>query len=140
MRDNYDQSPRSLRSSPKIRRHSSSGLRRSYQMDMKNKITPIEDNNKSIPLKQISNQKTRYEEIPEYSFPTRFEPEHPKRGLPHFKVQELMRLDPMAFFFCGFIPPMIGAVGSIIVALTFHNDEISNYNWQCGVSDFNIKK
>uniref|UniRef100_A0A914QIQ7 Uncharacterized protein n=1 Tax=Panagrolaimus davidi TaxID=227884 RepID=A0A914QIQ7_9BILA len=111
-----------------MRRHSSNGLRRSYQMDIKNKIQPFEENNQNpIPLKQLPN----YEEVEQY-FPTRTEPIHPIRGPPNFKSQELMRLSPMAFFFTGFIPPMLGAVGSIIVALTFHNDEISNYNWQCG--------
>ncbi|KAF7632325.1 hypothetical protein Mgra_00008250, partial [Meloidogyne graminicola] len=32
----------------------------------------------------------------------------------------------------GCIPPFFGAFGSIITALIVHNDEISNYNWQCG--------
>ena len=45
-----------------------------------------------------------------------------------------MRLDPLHLFFTGFLPPFFGAVSSIIVALILHNDEISNYNWQCGVS------
>ena len=39
-----DGSPKSLRESPKIKRDSPSGLRRSYHMDSRNKIIPFEDN------------------------------------------------------------------------------------------------
>jgi hypothetical protein len=46
-----------------------------------------------------------------------------------------MRLNPLQLFFTGFLPPFFGAVFSITVALLMHNDEISNYNWQCGVSN-----
>ncbi|VDO88405.1 unnamed protein product [Haemonchus placei] len=35
-------------------------------------------------------------------------------------------------FFAGFIPPLVGSVSAILIALIFHNDAISNYNWQCG--------
>ncbi|KAH7714269.1 Protein Y11D7A.9 [Aphelenchoides avenae] len=57
---------------------------------------------------------------------------HPRRQSPDFEVVELMRLNPLHLFFTGFLPPFFGAVASIVVALIFHNDEISNYNWQCG--------
>ncbi|MFH4973790.1 hypothetical protein AB6A40_000499 [Gnathostoma spinigerum] len=48
------------------------------------------------------------------------------------KITEVLRLSPVTVFFIGFIPPVLGAIGSICVALIFHNDQISNYNWQCG--------
>ena len=67
---------------------------------------------------------------------SRFSPVHPIRRYPEYRVRELMRLNPLVLFFIGFIPPFVGAVSSIVVALLFHNDEISNYNWQCGVSHF----
>ncbi|CAD5210100.1 unnamed protein product [Bursaphelenchus xylophilus] len=61
-------------------------------------------------------------------------PIHPRRvdGVNGLRVKELMRPNPSHLFFIGFIPPFFGAVMSIIIALIFHNDEISNYNWQCG--------
>lgn len=71
--------------------------------------------------------------------PSRFPSDHPIRKYPEYRVRELMRMNPLVLFFAGFIPPFIGAISSIIVALVFHNDEISNYNWQCGVMHFKIK-
>ncbi|KAI6178597.1 hypothetical protein M3Y98_00518000 [Aphelenchoides besseyi] len=61
-------------------------------------------------------------------------PCHPRRvdGVKGVEVRELMRLDPLHLFFTGFLPPFFGAIASIVVALIMHNDEISNYNWQCG--------
>ena len=81
-------------------------------------------------------------------------PCHPRRvdGVDGCNVREIMRIDPLHLFFTGlqasqsarataqtshfsgFLPPFFGAISSIIVALILHNDEISNYNWQCGVS------
>lgn len=59
---------------------------------------------------------------------------HPRRidGVNGLQVKELMRINPLHLFFTGFLPPFFGAVVSIVVALILHNDEISNYNWQCG--------
>uniref|UniRef100_A0A1I7ZJQ5 CWH43-like N-terminal domain-containing protein n=1 Tax=Steinernema glaseri TaxID=37863 RepID=A0A1I7ZJQ5_9BILA len=48
------------------------------------------------------------------------------------RFTELIRLKPTQVFLGGFIPPLIGSVAAIGIALVFHNDEISNYNWQCG--------
>ncbi|EFP07923.1 hypothetical protein CRE_14146 [Caenorhabditis remanei] len=48
------------------------------------------------------------------------------------KITEIVRLNPVEVFLAGFIPPMFGSVSAIAIALIFHNDEISNYNWQCG--------
>ncbi|KAK0399912.1 hypothetical protein QR680_003271 [Steinernema hermaphroditum] len=48
------------------------------------------------------------------------------------KFTELIRLKPTQVFCGGFFPPLIGSVAAIGIALVFHNDEISNYNWQCG--------
>ncbi|CAG9540186.1 unnamed protein product [Cercopithifilaria johnstoni] len=47
-------------------------------------------------------------------------------------VTELLRLSPVTVFFLGFVPPVAGAFAAIIIALIFHNEQISNYNWQCG--------
>ncbi|KAE9552350.1 hypothetical protein FO519_004433 [Halicephalobus sp. NKZ332] len=63
---------------------------------------------------------------------SRFPPVHPSRKYPEYRVRELMRINPLTVFFVGFVPPFIGAIASIAVALIFHNEEISNYNWQCG--------
>lgn len=70
----------------------------------------------------------------------RFPSIHPRRQLGDvidgkmvIECTELMHLNPIDFFFVGFIPPFVGACLSIVIALIFHNDEISNYNWQCGV-------
>jgi hypothetical protein len=65
---------------------------------------------------------------------------HPRRtdGVGGLEVKELMRVNPLHLFFTGFLPPFFGAVASIVVALMLHNDEISNYNWQCGASGFEI--
>ncbi|VBB28016.1 unnamed protein product [Acanthocheilonema viteae] len=49
-------------------------------------------------------------------------------------ITELLRLSPVTVFFLGFIPPVIGAFAAIITALILHNEQISNYNWQCGAS------
>ncbi|VDM37053.1 unnamed protein product [Toxocara canis] len=49
-----------------------------------------------------------------------------------FQISELFRVSPVIVFLFGFIPPMFGAIAAIGIALIFHNDEISNYNWQCG--------
>ncbi|CAI4223855.1 unnamed protein product [Auanema sp. JU1783] len=48
------------------------------------------------------------------------------------KVTEIIRFNPVQVFFTGFLPPLFGSVSAIAIALIFHNDEISNYNWQCG--------
>uniref|UniRef100_A0A1I7X0Z2 Post-GPI attachment to proteins factor 2-like n=1 Tax=Heterorhabditis bacteriophora TaxID=37862 RepID=A0A1I7X0Z2_HETBA len=48
------------------------------------------------------------------------------------KITEVVRLNPIEVFLAGFIPPMFGSISAISIALIFHNDEISNYNWQCG--------
>ncbi|CAJ0565498.1 unnamed protein product, partial [Mesorhabditis spiculigera] len=48
------------------------------------------------------------------------------------KITEIARFNPVEVFFAGFIPPVVGSVSAIAIALIFHNDEISNYNWQCG--------
>uniref|UniRef100_A0A8R1HTZ4 CWH43-like N-terminal domain-containing protein n=1 Tax=Caenorhabditis japonica TaxID=281687 RepID=A0A8R1HTZ4_CAEJA len=48
------------------------------------------------------------------------------------KITEIVRLNPVEVFLAGFIPPMFGSISAIAIALIFHNDEISNYNWQCG--------
>lgn len=65
----------------------------------------------------------------------RFSGHHPRRvdGVDDREVKEILRINPIHLFYTGFLPPFIGAVASIIVALVLHNDEISNYNWQCGV-------
>lgn len=64
----------------------------------------------------------------------RFPPQHPRRRAPEYETREMLRLNPLYLFYTGLLPPFIGAVASIATALYFHNDEISNYNWQCGVS------
>ncbi|GMT25013.1 hypothetical protein PFISCL1PPCAC_16310, partial [Pristionchus fissidentatus] len=48
------------------------------------------------------------------------------------KITEVARFNPVAVFLSGFIPPLVGSIAAIAIALIFHNDEISNYNWQCG--------
>ncbi|VDM65223.1 unnamed protein product [Strongylus vulgaris] len=48
------------------------------------------------------------------------------------KITEILRFNAVEVFFAGFLPPLIGSVSAIAIALIFHNDEISNYNWQCG--------
>ncbi|PAV85481.1 hypothetical protein WR25_06949 [Diploscapter pachys] len=53
------------------------------------------------------------------------------------KITEIIRFNPVEVFLAGFLPPMFGSITAIAIALIFHNDEISNYNWQCGVSDKN---
>ncbi|KAE9551282.1 hypothetical protein FO519_005513 [Halicephalobus sp. NKZ332] len=52
------------------------------------------------------------------------------------RLVELFRITPLPIFICGFIPPLFAALISISVALLFHNDQISNYNWQCGRARF----
>ncbi|EPB80113.1 hypothetical protein ANCCEY_00801 [Ancylostoma ceylanicum] len=47
------------------------------------------------------------------------------------KITEILRFNAVEVFFAGFIPPLVGSVSAIAIALIFHNDEISNYNWQC---------
>uniref|UniRef100_A0A7E4ZWH2 Frag1/DRAM/Sfk1 family-domain-containing protein n=1 Tax=Panagrellus redivivus TaxID=6233 RepID=A0A7E4ZWH2_PANRE len=56
----------------------------------------------------------------------------------HENVQytELFRIQTLPIFLVGFIPPLCAAVLSIVIALVFHNDQISNYNWQCGRARF----
>uniref|UniRef100_A0AC34QKC7 Uncharacterized protein n=1 Tax=Panagrolaimus sp. JU765 TaxID=591449 RepID=A0AC34QKC7_9BILA len=49
---------------------------------------------------------------------------------------ELFRITPIPVFILGFVPPLCAAVLSISIALIFHNDQISNYNWQCGRAKF----
>ncbi|KHJ96406.1 hypothetical protein OESDEN_03627 [Oesophagostomum dentatum] len=48
------------------------------------------------------------------------------------KITEILRFNAVEVFFAGFLPPLVGSVSAIAIALIFHNDEISNYNWQCG--------
>uniref|UniRef100_A0A0N4Z7W5 MFS domain-containing protein n=1 Tax=Parastrongyloides trichosuri TaxID=131310 RepID=A0A0N4Z7W5_PARTI len=48
------------------------------------------------------------------------------------KYTEIIRLTPLLVFICGIVPPLLGSTISISFALLFHNDAISNYNWQCG--------
>ncbi|ETN74533.1 hypothetical protein NECAME_04019 [Necator americanus] len=48
------------------------------------------------------------------------------------RITEILRFNAVEVFFAGFIPPLVGSVSAIAIALIFHNDEISNYNWQCG--------
>ncbi|KAL3114641.1 hypothetical protein niasHT_016272 [Heterodera trifolii] len=62
----------------------------------------------------------------------RFPSSHKRRSEPECSVKELIRMNPLHLFFLGFVPPFLGAIGSIVTALLLHNDEISNYNWQCG--------
>ncbi|VDN57748.1 unnamed protein product [Dracunculus medinensis] len=52
------------------------------------------------------------------------------------QITEIFQLSPSTVFFIGFIPPVIGAFLSIAIAFLFYNDEISNYNWQCGRARF----
>ncbi|KAK0425881.1 hypothetical protein QR680_009437 [Steinernema hermaphroditum] len=47
-------------------------------------------------------------------------------------VRELLRFSPTVVFLVGFVPPLVGAVAAITVALWQHREQISNYNWQCG--------
>uniref|UniRef100_A0A8R1TTB6 CWH43-like N-terminal domain-containing protein n=1 Tax=Onchocerca volvulus TaxID=6282 RepID=A0A8R1TTB6_ONCVO len=70
-------------------------------------------------LDNKNNRKTTYSPSPVYV----------KNGK---TVIELFRLSPVTVFLFGFIPPLIGAFAAIIAALIFHNEQISNYNWQCG--------
>uniref|UniRef100_A0AC35TLN4 Serpentine receptor class gamma n=1 Tax=Rhabditophanes sp. KR3021 TaxID=114890 RepID=A0AC35TLN4_9BILA len=42
------------------------------------------------------------------------------------------RISPFLIFILGITPPLSGSILSICTALIFHNDAISNYNWQCG--------
>jgi hypothetical protein len=91
----------------------------------------------SMPSKQIYQPTLELHTVPikhQGDTMNRFRAAHPRRidGVDGFRVKEIMRIDPLHFFFTGFIPPFLGAVVSIIVALLLHNDEISNYNWQCG--------
>ncbi|CAJ0603299.1 unnamed protein product [Cylicocyclus nassatus] len=48
------------------------------------------------------------------------------------RITEILRFNAVEVFFAGFLPPVVGSVSAIAIALIFHNDEISNYNWQCG--------
>ncbi|VDL78826.1 unnamed protein product [Nippostrongylus brasiliensis] len=48
------------------------------------------------------------------------------------RVTEILRFNAVEVFFAGFIPPLVGSVLAIVIALVLHNDAISNYNWQCG--------
>uniref|UniRef100_A0A1I7ZKN9 Frag1/DRAM/Sfk1 family-domain-containing protein n=1 Tax=Steinernema glaseri TaxID=37863 RepID=A0A1I7ZKN9_9BILA len=48
------------------------------------------------------------------------------------RARELFRFSPTAIFLAGFVPPLVGAIASITVALWLHRVQISNYNWQCG--------
>nr|CDJ84519.1 Frag1 DRAM Sfk1 domain containing protein [Haemonchus contortus] len=48
------------------------------------------------------------------------------------RITEILRFNAVEVFFAGFIPPLVGSVSAILIALVFHNDAISNYNWQCG--------
>ncbi|KAK5970854.1 hypothetical protein GCK32_010335 [Trichostrongylus colubriformis] len=48
------------------------------------------------------------------------------------RITEILRFNAVEVFFAGFIPPLVGSVSAIVIALVFHNDAISNYNWQCG--------
>lgn len=54
------------------------------------------------------------------------------------QVTEVLRLSPITLFWYGFIPPLFGATAAIVTALFFHYNQISNYNWQCGVKLCNI--
>uniref|UniRef100_A0A0K0DS10 Post-GPI attachment to proteins factor 2 n=1 Tax=Strongyloides stercoralis TaxID=6248 RepID=A0A0K0DS10_STRER len=48
------------------------------------------------------------------------------------KYTEIIRLTPLIVFIAGIVPPLVGSITSISLALLFHNADISNYNWQCG--------
>ncbi|KAK6043309.1 hypothetical protein COOONC_19186 [Cooperia oncophora] len=48
------------------------------------------------------------------------------------RITEILRFNSIEVFCAGFIPPLVGSVSAIFIALIFHNDAISNYNWQCG--------
>ncbi|KJH42819.1 hypothetical protein DICVIV_11183 [Dictyocaulus viviparus] len=49
-----------------------------------------------------------------------------------FKNDIFSRFNSIEVFCAGFLPPLFGSVSAITIALIFHNNEISNYNWQCG--------
>ena len=66
------------------------------------------------------------------SFPGRFKSIHPKRTLPNYNVEEVMKFPAIALFYVGLLPPCIGSISSVIIALVFHNSLISGYDWQCG--------
>uniref|UniRef100_A0A0N5C6A4 CWH43-like N-terminal domain-containing protein n=1 Tax=Strongyloides papillosus TaxID=174720 RepID=A0A0N5C6A4_STREA len=48
------------------------------------------------------------------------------------KYTEIIKITPLLVFIAGIVPPLAGSILSISIALLFHNDDISNYNWQCG--------
>lgn len=86
--------------------------------------TALYDDNKSTESSTVGSNCSRQN--------CRTEPIHKRRCLPDYSVSELIRMDPLHLFFLGFVPPFCGAIGSIFTALLLHNDQISNYNWQCG--------
>uniref|UniRef100_A0A1I8AJ20 Post-GPI attachment to proteins factor 2 n=1 Tax=Steinernema glaseri TaxID=37863 RepID=A0A1I8AJ20_9BILA len=47
-------------------------------------------------------------------------------------TKELFRFSPSTIFCIGFIPPLVGALASISLALLTDSEKISNYNWICG--------
>uniref|UniRef100_A0A7E4VBB6 Post-GPI attachment to proteins factor 2 n=1 Tax=Panagrellus redivivus TaxID=6233 RepID=A0A7E4VBB6_PANRE len=151
MSSNSTASTASIHSKQLHRSRSGNGLRRSYVIPVElNAKLPeavvttenveLEAKQTSIPSVSGSLDNSSYSDTLSSTNPSttvpgprnRFPACHPVRRAPEYEVRELLRLSPMAFFFTGFLPPLFGAVSSIIVALTFHNDEISNYNWQCG--------
>uniref|UniRef100_A0A0K0G158 Post-GPI attachment to proteins factor 2-like n=1 Tax=Strongyloides venezuelensis TaxID=75913 RepID=A0A0K0G158_STRVS len=71
-----------------------------------------------------------------FSNENRFESIHPIRRAPEYSVKEICKINPSLFVALGFFPPFLGAFGSIFMALVFHYDLISNYNWQCGRARF----
>ncbi|CAJ0579713.1 unnamed protein product, partial [Mesorhabditis spiculigera] len=67
-------------------------------------------------------------------------PQQRKNGLYHIyewkdkKVVEVSRFNPLDIFLVCLVPSLTGCISAIVIALLFHHEQISNYNWQCGVS------
>ncbi|CAJ0933217.1 unnamed protein product, partial [Mesorhabditis belari] len=48
------------------------------------------------------------------------------------KVVEVNRFNPLDIFLVCLVPSLTGCISCIVIALLYHHDAISNYNWQCG--------
>ncbi|CAI2351367.1 unnamed protein product [Caenorhabditis sp. 36 PRJEB53466] len=58
----------------------------------------------------------------------RFESLHKKKP----RAVELFRLNTTILFWIGFVPPLFAASFSILTAIIFHQEKITNYVWICG--------
>uniref|UniRef100_A0AC35TUL0 Post-GPI attachment to proteins factor 3 n=1 Tax=Rhabditophanes sp. KR3021 TaxID=114890 RepID=A0AC35TUL0_9BILA len=100
---------------------------------MKSVIELPDENEMKMTLRKSSNKLAK--DVTSFEA-NRFKSLHLRRMAPQYEVKELYNINPTLFVALGFFPPFLGAVSAIAMALIFHYDQISNYNWQCGRARF----